>query len=359
MRRLALVLLLLPLVLTLNGCSSSSGGGSGVTVTLSPSAPQTLDAGLTIAFTGNDSNNAGVNFSISGAGCTGAACGTLTNVTTTSVTYNAPLFVTANLSVNVVATSRTNMTTSASTAVTVVPNPNIVVTLSPSTAQSIDAGQTIPFTATVSGDPAMQGVNFIATGTNCTGNACGTFTNVTATTATYNGPTAISSNLAVTVTVTAMSNPGISQSTGVTVYPSPIIPQQNLPTGTVQTPYTEPNGDPVIVQATGGQGNLSFTISSGLLPAGLSLSTDGTISGIPTTQGTSQFVVKVTDQANPPESATAQLSITINASGFRIVNTTLPSDPVDVFYAAELQTVGGESRFRSASPRACCRRDWR
>ena len=53
-----------------------------------------------------DSTNGGVTWALSGTGCTGAACGTLTNVTTTSVTYNAPAIVPSSGTVTLTATSR-------------------------------------------------------------------------------------------------------------------------------------------------------------------------------------------------------------------------------------------------------------
>jgi hypothetical protein len=53
----------------------------------------------------NDPSNAGVTWSFSGTGCTGASCGTLKNQTTTSAIYNAPASLPSNLFVTVTATS--------------------------------------------------------------------------------------------------------------------------------------------------------------------------------------------------------------------------------------------------------------
>jgi hypothetical protein len=343
MRKLSLVSLLLPLAFILSGCSSGGGGSTPVTpvitVTLSPGTPQTINAGQTVNFTAtvtNDPAVAGVMFGVAGTGCTGAACGTFTNVTKTTATYNAPLAVTANLAVTVTATSVTNPAKSASTGVTVTPASSIVVTLSPSTAQAIDAGQTVNFTATVTGDPAGAGVNFTATGAGCTGAACGTFTNVTSLTATYNAPPTLAANLVVSVTATAMSNPGKTASTQVTVYPAPVITTTSLPNGTAGSAYS------ATLMATGGQPPLKWSISSGLLPGGLFISSSGVISGTPTTPGTSNFTVFVEDSANPPLSASEALSITIVPAALTIVTTKLPFAPDEVPYFAQLESTGGQ-----------------
>ena len=44
----------------------------------------------------NDSSGEGVTWSMSGTSCSGAACGTFTNKTTTAATYNAPAAVSAS-----------------------------------------------------------------------------------------------------------------------------------------------------------------------------------------------------------------------------------------------------------------------
>jgi uncharacterized protein (TIGR03437 family) len=64
--------------------------------------------------------------------------------------------------------------------------------------------------------------------------------------------------------------------------------------------------------ATGGTPPYTWSVSSGSLPAGLTLSSSGTISGTPTTAGTSSFTVRVVDSASA--SATATLTIIIGAA---------------------------------------------
>ena len=63
------------------------------------------------------------------------------------------------------------------------------------------------------------------------------------------------------------------------------------------------------LQASSGVPPYSWSIASGSLPPGLTLSLSGTISGTPTQAGTFVFTVKVTDSENPAASATKPLSI--------------------------------------------------
>ena len=77
--------------------------------------------GQSAAFTAtlqNDTQNQGVTWALSGSGCSGATCGTLTNVTTTSVTYNAPATAPSS-TVTLRATSVANASKSASATITV------------------------------------------------------------------------------------------------------------------------------------------------------------------------------------------------------------------------------------------------
>lgn len=85
------------------------------------------------------------------------------------------------------------------------------------------------------------------------------------------------------------------------------ITTTSLPYGIVNSPYSQ------TLQASGGTTPYTWSISSGSLPDGVSLnSSTGTISGTPTTEGTFNFTVKVTDLASPANTDTQDLSITIN-----------------------------------------------
>lgn len=68
--------------------------------------------------------------------------------------------------------------------------------------------------------------------------------------------------------------------------------------------------------ATGGTAPYTWSLASGsALPAGLTLSSSGLLSGTPTAAGTSTFSVTVTDSETSPATATQSFSLTIASSG--------------------------------------------
>jgi hypothetical protein len=91
---------------------------------------------------------------------------------------------------------------------------------------------------------------------------------------------------------------------------APTITTTSLPGGTIGVSYSQ------TLAATGGTPPYSgWTVSSGSLPAGLSLTaSNGMITGTPTTAGTSSFSVTVTDSASMTSSPQA-LSIVISVAG--------------------------------------------
>jgi len=93
--------------------------------------------------------------------------------------------------------------------------------------------------------------------------------------------------------------------------------------------------------ATGGTAPLSWSLSAGTLPAGLSLSSAGVISGTPTTKGTSSFTVRVTDASNPAQSATKALSLAVVSPVKVTTASALPAAKVGVAYSATLSAKGG------------------
>ncbi len=76
-----------------------------------------------------------------------------------------------------------------------------------------------------------------------------------------------------------------------------------MPDGTVGTPYSE------TLTQTGAVAPVTWSLMSGALPAGLSLSSSGVIAGTPTTAASYAFVVRARDSTG---SCTKQLTITIN-----------------------------------------------
>jgi len=87
------------------------------------------------------------------------------------------------------------------------------------------------------------------------------------------------------------------------------VTTSSLPAGQDGTGYS------ASLSASGGTSPYSWTTTAGALPPGLSLASDGTISGTPTSTGTYDFTVQVTDSSTPTsETASKGLSIAVSAA---------------------------------------------
>jgi hypothetical protein len=128
----------------------------------------------------------------------------------------------------------------------------------------------------------------------------------------------------------------------VTLIPPVQITTTSLPNGTAGAAYN------ASLAATGGVAPYTWSAVSGL-PAGLSLSATGAISGTPTTAGSYNVTVKVTDAA--AYQATAVVAIVIaaatcqNCGGLGITTTSLPAGTVGAAYSATLAATGGTPSY--------------
>ncbi len=114
-----------------------------------------------------------------------------------------------------------------------------------------------------------------------------------------------------------------------TVKYAPVITTESLPGGTVGTAYSQ-------ALAADGTAPISWSVTSGALPAGLTLSSDGKITGTPTTAGESKFTVTAT---NASGSASKAFTITVNYQP-----TTITTQPQNVAV-----TVGQPAAFTVAA----------
>jgi hypothetical protein len=94
----------------------------------------------------------------------------------------------------------------------------------------------------------------------------------------------------------------------VTIASAPLaITSSNLSDGVAGTAYS------AALSSSGGTAPVSWSVTAGALPAGLSLNAStGAITGTPTTAGTSNFTVQAADSSTPQETTTQTLSITVN-----------------------------------------------
>ena len=112
-----------------------------------------------------------------------------------------------------------------------------------------------------------------------------------------------------------------------------------LQPGVVGTPYND------AVTAIGGTPGYTFTINSGSVNAGLTLNADGSITGTPTTAGTSTFTVKVTDSV-AATAISASLGITVTSVTVLGIDPPNLTDPkVGIPYSASITAHGGTSPY--------------
>ena len=120
-------------------------------------------------------------------------------------------------------------------------------------------------------------------------------------------------NFTVQVTDQATPLPDVaSQQFTMTVAPPPplTVETTGLESGVQGQEYSQ------YLDAQGGLGSLSWSLVSGSLPSGLTLSSSGELSGIPQSAGTFNFTVQVEDSTSPiPEVATASLSLALAPAG--------------------------------------------
>jgi hypothetical protein len=117
---------------------------------------------------------------------------------------------------------------------------------------------------------------------------------------------------AFTASVTDSASPAQTTSAALSLLVSPsalvISSASTLPSGTAKSTYS------TLLHATGGTRPYTWSVTSGSLPAGLSLASDtGVISGTPTLGGNFSFGVTVVDSGSPAQSATSSLSLTLQS----------------------------------------------
>lgn len=243
-----------------------------------------------------------------------ASAGTITGTPTAGGTY--PL--------NVTLTDSQNNTTTANLSIVV----SAGVVISPSTlaggvvgaaySQTLTAtGGTAPYTWSVAAGTLPGGLTLnAATGAiSGTPNATGTFN----------------------FTIQAVDSTGLSSQAKLSIVitnPPLTITTSSLPNGTVGTAYSQ------TLIATGGLSPYTWSVASGSLPAGLTLiPATGAITGTPTTPGTSNFTLQVTDSAQA--TVQAKLSIVVVVAPIAVTTASLPGGTLGLAYSQTLGASGG------------------
>ena len=147
------------------GCGKEPVATQEISVSVLP-ANASLLAGGSQEFTAtvaNDPGTKGATWSVTGCAGGAAACGSLTNVTSTAATYAAPAPVPSDAHLSITATSVADHTKAFTATVAIT---TIRVSVSPASG-SVAVNGTRLFAATVDNDPFNSGVTWSLTG--CTG----------------------------------------------------------------------------------------------------------------------------------------------------------------------------------------------
>ena len=201
---------------------------------------------------------------------------------------------------------------------------------------SVSAGYT-GFITAIGGTPPYTFA--VTTGTLPTGMSLSSSTGTL-----YGTPTvAGTSNFKVTVT-DSLSNSSTSSSLALVVNSAtaPTITTSTLAVGQAQVPYG------AVIAATGGTSPYTFSVSSGTLPAGLTIAgSTGLISGTPTASGTVVVTFMVTDSVGGHSTAT--LALTISAAATPTITTSsLPVGQQQIAYSTVILASGGQTPYTFA-----------
>jgi hypothetical protein len=110
-----------------------------------------------------------------------------------------------------------------------------------------------------------------------------------------------------------------------------------LPGGTVAAAYSQ------TITASGGVAPYAFAVSAGALPAGLTLSPGGILSGTPTAGGSFNFTVSATDSSGAPGpfAGTQAYTLIIAAPTINLPATSLAGGTLGVAYSASITPASG------------------
>ena len=142
------------------------------------------------------------------------------------------------------------------------------------------------------------------------------------------------------ITVTATDSQGYSGSRAYTLViavPAIAVNPTSLPSGRQNVVYSQ------TLTASGGTAPYNWTVTTGALPAGLTLSSAGVLSGTPTVNGSFTFTASATDSQGYAGSRAYTLVIAVPT--IAVTPTSLPSGRRNVVYSQALAASGGTAPY--------------
>ncbi|NTF46673.1 putative Ig domain-containing protein, partial [Rhizobium rhizogenes] len=142
-----------------------------------------------------------------------------------------------------------------------------------------------------------------------------------------------------TYTATNLDGTSAPATVSITVpVPTISLGPTSLPGGSIGAAYSQ------IVTASDGTSPYSYAITAGALPAGLTLSSGGTLSGTPTAAGTFNVTITATDSSTgtgAPFTASRAYSLTISAPTIGLTPATLGAATLNAGYSETITASGG------------------
>lgn len=123
------------------------------------------------------------------------------------------------------------------------------------------------------------------------------------------------------------------------------VSPSSLPSASVGTAYSQS------ITASGGIAPYTYAVTSGALPAGMSLSASGLLSGTPTAGGSFTFQVTATDSSTgtgSPATKSVSYTLVVNSSTVTVSPTSLPSAQRGSAYSQNLSASGGTAPYTYA-----------
>ncbi|WP_407353942.1 putative Ig domain-containing protein [Luteimonas sp. R10] len=162
------------------------------------------------------------------------------------------------------------------------------------------------------------------------------------------GDTAAEADETFTVGLSGATNATIADASGTGTIVNDDVPitidPSGLPGAAVGAAYSQ------ALAASGGSAPYDFTVTAGALPAGVSMSSGGVLSGTPTASGTFDFTVTATDGSAPPgpHSGSRAYTLVVAAASITVSPATLPSGTSGVAYDQALSAGGGTAPYAFA-----------
>jgi hypothetical protein len=283
-----------------------------IIVTISPSF-ETLETSGSQNFTAtvrNDSQNKGVNWTVSGIDCGTVICGTLSALSSASgvaITYTAPSALPPSTEITITATSVADSRKSAAATI-LVTSPALSVTVSTATS-SVELAQKLTVSATVANNEGNRGVIWRLDGPGCGGLSCGRLSarySKSGAPITYTAPANLPLPAGVTLVATSVADFTKSSEVTITITPAPGAIVATASATSASVPAGASQNFSAVLQNDSQNNGVTWQ----LLGAGCSEHVCGSLSSSSSASGAAIIYTAPTERPDPPAITLRATSVT-------------------------------------------------